>query len=161
DDDMPQMRMPAGWNTVRGGAGPLSQEGQQFEWQIPRAISNPDPPPVPQPTPPPVLQQNPLAQPPAQIVAGACRNRRNAARQEHPQFPDKIWCTKGRHWVLKTVFGNLLTCNACRATDHARAARLREQRAALAAAAAAELQLGAQIGGNAPQVNPAPPFDPL
>jgi hypothetical protein len=79
DDDMPQMRMPAGWNTVQGGAGPLSQEGQQFEWELPPAIPNPDSPPVlqpsplpvPQPNPQPVLQQNPLAQPPAQIVAGA------------------------------------------------------------------------------------------
>ena len=87
DDDMPRMWIPAGWNTVQGGAGPLSQEGQQFEWQLPPAIPNPDSPPVlqpslppvlqpsplpvPQPNPPPVLQQNPSAQPSAQIVAGA------------------------------------------------------------------------------------------
>ena len=141
DDDMP--RMPIGRNPAWGGAGPLSQEGQQFEWQLPPAFPNPDPPPipqpdpppipqpdpppVPQPDPPPVLQPNPLAQPPAQRVAGARQNRRNPARQEHPQFPNKIWCTKGKHWVLKTVFGNLLTCNACWATDRARAAQLREQ----------------------------------
>src|ERR1700732_773949 len=132
--------------------------------------SKPDPPPVPQPIPPPVLQQNTLAQPPAQIVAGARQNCQNAARQEHPQFPDKIWCTKGKHWVLKTVFGNLLTCNACQATDCARAARLREQRVAQEAPIVAQLQLGDQIGENLPQVNPAqaapapapaPPLDPL
>jgi hypothetical protein len=57
DDNMPQMQMPAGWNTVQGDAGPLSQEGQQFEWQLPPAIPNPDPPPVLQPNLPPVLQQ--------------------------------------------------------------------------------------------------------
>jgi len=62
DDDMPQMRMPAGWNPVQGGAGPLSQEGRQFEWQLPPVVPNPDPPPV--------LQPNPLAQPPVQRVAG-------------------------------------------------------------------------------------------
>ncbi|KIM91795.1 hypothetical protein PILCRDRAFT_906 [Piloderma croceum F 1598] len=121
DDDMPQMWMP-------------------FEWQLPPAVPNPDPPPIPQPDPqpdpppdpppvlppdpPPVLQPNPLAQPPAQRVAGARQNRRNLAHQEHPRFPDKMWCTKGKHWVLKTVFGNLLTCNACWATERARAAQL-------------------------------------
>ena len=74
DDDMPQMRMPVGWNPVQGGAGPLSQEGRQFEWQLPPAVPNPDPPPVPQPNPPPVLQPNPLAQPPVQRVAGVQQN---------------------------------------------------------------------------------------
>jgi hypothetical protein len=66
DDDMPQMQMPAGWNPVQGGAGPLSQEGQQLEWQLPPAVPNPDPPPV---------LQNPLAQPPVQRVGGARQNR--------------------------------------------------------------------------------------
>jgi hypothetical protein len=202
DDDMSQIQMPAGRNAaplpipnVRGGVGPLSQEGQLFEWQLgpppalpgpppvpqpnPAPAPQPNPPPVPQPNPPPAPQPNPLpapsqnlplAQPPARRVAGARRIQRNPARQEHPQYPDKIWCTKGRHWVLKTVFGNLLTCLACRAADHARGVRLKEQRAMLAAAAAAELQLNAQIGENVPQANPAPapppppqqqPFDPL
>ena len=122
DDEMSQIQMPAGRNTapmpilnVGGGAGPLSQEGQLFEWQLRPPPALPGPPPVPQPNPPPASQPNspappqnlPLAQPPARRVAGARRNQRNPARQEHPQFPDKIWRTKGRHWVLKTVFDDL------------------------------------------------------
>ena len=207
DDEMSQMQMPAGRNAaplpipnVQGGVGPLSQEGQHFEWQLGPLPGLPGLPPAPQPNllpapsqnqllaqspaqrvagapqiqPPapqpnllPALSQNrPLARSPARRVAGALRNQQNPARQEHPQFPDKIWCTKGRHWVLKTVFGTLLTCNACRATDRARAAQLREQRVAQEAQTAAQLQLDGQIGENVPQVNPAPappplPFDPL
>jgi hypothetical protein len=44
----------------------------------------------------------------------------------------------------------LLTCDACRATDRARTARLREQRLAQ------EGQLAAQIGLDNPQVPPPP-----
>ena len=94
NDDPPPIQMPAGRNAlpipmpnIQGAAGPLSQEGRQGHWQLPQF--------------------------PAQVVAGARRNVCNVARQEHPQFPDKIWCTKGRHWVLKTTFGNLQTCTAC------------------------------------------------
>jgi len=63
-----------------------------------------------------------------------------------------------------------LTCNACRTTDRAHTARLNAQRAAEEALIVAQLQLGAQIGENLPQVNPAqapppppppPPLDPL
>ncbi|KIM91747.1 hypothetical protein PILCRDRAFT_854 [Piloderma croceum F 1598] len=170
DDEMSQMQMPAGRNAalmsilnVQGGAGPLSQEGQLFEWQLgpPPAlpgppVPQPNPPPVPQPSPPPASQPNspapsqnlPLDQPPPWRVAGA---QQNPARQEHPQFSDRIWCTKGRHWVLKTVFGNLMICNGCRATNHTYTTQLQKQQAALAAVTAAELQLGAQIGENVPQ----------
>jgi hypothetical protein len=35
------------------------------------------------------------------------------ACQEHPRFTNKLWCTKGRHWVESAVFGRLLTCKAC------------------------------------------------
>jgi len=67
-----------------------------------------------------------------------------------------LWCTKGRHWVALAVFGTLLTCDACRAADRARAARLREQRLAQQAEVAAQLQLAAQIGVNHPQIPPEP-----
>jgi hypothetical protein len=86
--------MPAGQNAqplampnVQGATGPFSQEGVQMQWQLPQL--------------------------PTQVVAGARRNVGHAARQTHPWFPDKIWCTKGRHWVLKTVFGPLQTWLLC------------------------------------------------
>src|SRR6202047_4147949 len=153
NDDIPPMQMPAGRNApplampnIQGAVGPLSQEGVQMQWQP--------------------------SQLPAQVVAGACRNVRHAARQAHPQFPDKIWCTKGRHWVLIAAFGPLQTCANCRATERARAALVREQRLAQEAQVAAQLQLAAQIGMNEPQAlpqpplpepqhNPPPPLDPL
>src|ERR1700683_1486106 len=138
NDDMPPMQMPAGQNAqplampnVQGVAVPLSQEGVQMQWQ--------------------------LSQLPAQVVAGARRNVGHAARQTHPQFPDKIWCTKGRHWVLIAVFGPLQTCASCRATQHARLALLQEQHVAQEAQVVAQLQLAAQIGENQPQAVPQPP----
>jgi len=137
NDDMPQMQMPARGNAqplpipnVQGAPGPLSQEGRQMRWRLPQL--------------------------PAQVVAGARQNVRHAARQVHPQFPDKIWCTKGRHWVLQTAFGPLQTCAACRAADRARKAQLREQQLAQEAQVAAQLQLAAQIGVNDPLALPQP-----
>src|ERR1700683_4090660 len=138
DDDIPPMQMPVGQNAphlampnVQGVAGPLSQEGVQMQWQF--------------------------SQLPAQVVAGACRNVGHAAHQTHPQFPDKIWCTKGRHWVLITVFGPLQTCASCHATQRACLALVREQHLAQEAQVAAQLQLAAQIGANEPQAVPQPP----
>lgn len=52
----------------------------------------------------------------------------HTAHQVHPQFPDKLWSTKGRHWVVLAVFGALQTCNTCQANDCAHAAQLHEQR---------------------------------
>jgi hypothetical protein len=150
NDDIPPMQMPQNAQPLavpnfQGVAGPLSQEGVQMQWQLPQL--------------------------PAQVVAGARRNVGHAARQAHPQFPDKIWCTKGRHWVLITAFGPLQTCASCRAAKRARDALAREQRLAQEAQAAAQLQLAAQIGA-IPQPPPemqqnplppmnAPPLDPL
>jgi hypothetical protein len=45
----------------------------------------------------------------------------HTAHQVYPWFPDKLWCTKGRHWVDTVVIGILLTCNACWAADSAHA----------------------------------------
>lgn len=86
-DEMSQMQMPVGRNAVplpipnvQGGAGPLSQEGRLFEWQLGPLPVLPGPPPMPQPSPPPAPQPNPLpapsqnlppAQSPARRVAGA------------------------------------------------------------------------------------------
>ena len=96
DDEMSQIWMPVDRNAalmpilnVQGGAGPLSQEGQLFEWQLgpPPALPRPpqpSPPPVLQPSPPPASQPNsppvpsqnmPLAQLPARRVAGARQNQ--------------------------------------------------------------------------------------
>ena len=73
----------------------------------------------------------------------------------HPRFPDKLWCTKGKHWVGTAVFGTLLTCDICQATDRACTARLREQQLAQEGQLSA-MQLAAQIGLDNPQVPPPP-----
>ena len=127
NDDMPEM-----WNAPQRDAnmqGPDPQGGGHFQW-----------PPIP-------IQPPVPAQPPAQIVAGvrrAAANRHHAARQPHPQYPTKLWCTRRKHWVESAVFGSLLTCEACRASDRARTARLREEQLAQEAQAIAELQLAAE-----------------
>ena len=85
----------------------------------------------------------------------------HAARHPHPQYPTKLWCTKGRHWVESAVFGRLLTCEVCQATDCACTARLCDEWLAQEAQVATQLQLAAQIGVNGPQNppvnNPLPP----
>ena len=67
------------------------------------------------------------------------------------------------------IFGRLLTCEACRATDRARTARLRDEQLAQEQQVAPQLQLAAQIGANGPQnpplinpnnINPPPPIPP-
>jgi hypothetical protein len=72
DDEMSQIQIPAARNAapqpilnVQGGAGPLSQEGQLFEWQLGPPPALPGPPPVPPPNPPPAPQPNfpPVPQP--------------------------------------------------------------------------------------------------
>ena len=47
NDDIAQVQMPARQNAapppipnVQGGAGPLSQESRQFQWQLPPAVPN-------------------------------------------------------------------------------------------------------------------------
>ena len=180
DDDVPQIQ-----NAPQQGAnmpGPLSQEGRQFQRQIPPDLPSQPPVPTQPPMPIPLQQPVPIQPPipipsPVQIVGGvrhALANRKyvgHAARQQHPRWPNKLWCTKGRHWVESAVFGRLLTCETCRAIDHARTARLRDEQLAQEAQVAAQLQLVAQIGGNGPQNpplvdnnNPPPiptPVDPL
>ena len=168
NDDMPEMQNAPAW--VANVQGPLSQEGRNFQWQLPVA---PFQPPIPGPSQPPAAMQPVASQPPAHIVAGVrhaaviC----HAARQPHPRYPTKLWCTNGRHWVESAVFGTLLTCEACRTTHCACAARVRAERLAEETQVIAQLQLAAQIGANDPQIPPAnnpsqppphlPPGDPL
>ena len=138
--------------------GPLSQEGRNFQWQLPDGMPNQPPADIQQPI---VIQPPVPIQPPAQVVAGvrcAARNQNiinHTAHQVHPRFSDKLWCTKGKHWVGTAVFGTLLTCDACQATDCARTAQLREQQLAQEGQLAA-MQLAAQIGLDNPQVPPPP-----
>lgn len=159
DDDMPEMQNAPQWNV--NTQGPLSQEGRYFQWQVPIA-----------PIQPPIPSQPPVpAQLPAQIVAGvrhATANQQHAhhaAHQPHPQYPTRLWCTGGKHWVESANFGKLLTCAGCRAVQRAHAAQLRDQRLAQEGQIAAQLQLVAQIGTNGPQNpplnNPPPPPPPL
>ena len=101
NDDMQEMQIAPQW--VPNMQGPLSQEGRHFQWQLPVV-------PIQLPIP------NQPSQPPAQVVAGvrhAAANQHHAACDPHPQYPTKLWCTKGRHWVESAVFGRLLTCEAC------------------------------------------------
>jgi hypothetical protein len=59
---------------------------------------------------------------PARIVAGSRHsvpdnpvvNGRRLARSVHPSNPNKLWCTVGRHWVHKDIFGAMNTCDCCR-----------------------------------------------
>ena len=122
DGDVPQIQ-----NAPQQGAnmpGPLSQEGRQFQWQIPPYLPSQPPVPTQPPMPIPLQQPVPIQPPipipsPAQIVGGvrhALANRQyvgHAARQQHPRWSNKLWCTKGRHWVESAVFGRLLTCETC------------------------------------------------
>ena len=112
NDEVPLMQ-----NALQQGVNmlcPLSQEGRHFWWQIPPALPGQPLSPIQPPIPPVPIQ------PPAQIVAGvrhAAVSIGHTACQVHPQFENKLWCTKGRHWVESAIFGRLLTCEACRATD--------------------------------------------
>jgi len=156
NDDMPGMQNAPQW--VANVQGPLSQEGRHFQWQLPVAPIHP---PIPsQPFNPPVPSQAP-----AQIVGGArhASANRHTARQPHPRYPTRLWCTKSRHWVESAIFGRLSTCEACRTASRARAAQLRNERLAQEAQVTAQLQLAAQIDANGPQnipVNIPPPPPP-
>lgn len=92
--------------------GPLSQEGRVLQWQLSQVANQQV-----------ASVMGQVAIQPARVVAGA-RHRNNAphivgqaSRDVHPNFPDKIWCTKGRHWVAINNFGDQATCESCRATD--------------------------------------------
>jgi hypothetical protein len=73
--------------------GPLSQEGRNFQWQLPDGMPNQPPADIQQPI---AIQPPVPIQPPAQVVAGvrcAAQNRNiinHTARQVHPRFPDKL-----------------------------------------------------------------------
>jgi len=74
----------------------------------------------------------------------------------HPQFPNKLWCINGKHWIGTAIFGTLLTCDACQGADCACTAWLQEQRLTQEGQIAAAMQLAAQIGLDNPQVPPPP-----
>ena len=159
NDDIPEMQNAPQW--VANIQGPLSQEGRNFQWQLPIA-------PIQLPIPGPSQQLAPVpSHPPARVVAGvrhAAASVTNTARQPHPQYPTKLWCTKGSHWVESNVFGRLLTCEACRAAVRARRARARDEQLAQEAQVLAQLQIAAQIDVDGPQNppvnNPPPPPSP-
>jgi len=107
---------------------------------IQTAFDNSDPfhhPPVHQP--PPLQIYNPHTSgplpDPARSIAGSRQtipnnpgaNGRRSARSVHPSNPNKLWCTKSHHWVLKDVFGPMNTCSACREKDRQRSAHQRQQ----------------------------------
>ncbi len=100
---------------------------------------------------------------PSWNVAGSRRNipnnprvsRRHPARFVHPSNPNKLWCTKGSHWVLRDVFGPMNTCAACRDKQRQLHAHQRERDMQTAA----QQQLAAQIPPL--PVPPPPPEAPL
>jgi ATP-dependent DNA helicase PIF1 len=105
---------------------------------------------------------------PARTIAGSRHgipnnpgaNGRRSARSVHPSNPNKLWCTNGRHWVHKNIFGSMSTCNACRERNRQRIAHQRQ----LQLQAIAEHQLAAQVAlpVSSQQLSPeAEPHSPL